>query len=73
MNPAYTIGNQMTEGYRRHKGASQAEAEIRAVELLGRVGIANARGAAGAISAPALRGPSPARDDCHGVMCGRTC
>ena len=43
LNPAYTIGNQMMEGYRRHKGASEAEAEARAVELLGRVGIANAR------------------------------
>ncbi|MFY8114625.1 MAG: ABC transporter ATP-binding protein [Rhabdaerophilum sp.] len=43
LNPAYTIGNQMVEGYLRHKGASPAEAEARAVELLGRVGIANAR------------------------------
>jgi peptide/nickel transport system ATP-binding protein len=43
LNPAYTIGDQMTEGYRRHKGASAGEAEARAVELLGKVGIANAR------------------------------
>ncbi|MCZ8374022.1 MAG: ABC transporter ATP-binding protein [Beijerinckiaceae bacterium] len=43
LNPAYTIGNQMMEGYLRHRAASPAEAEARAVELLGRVGIANAR------------------------------
>ena len=43
LNPAYTIGNQMVEGYVRHKKASRAEAEARAIELLGKVGIANAR------------------------------
>lgn len=43
LNPAYTIGDQLTEGYRRHKGAGQSEAEARAIELLGKVGIANAR------------------------------
>ncbi len=43
LNPAYTIGDQMTEGFRRHKRVGRAEAEARAVDLLGRVGIANAR------------------------------
>ena len=43
LNPAYTIGNQMMEGFIRHKGASRIEAELRACELLGKVGIANAR------------------------------
>lgn len=43
LNPAYTIGNQLMEGYLRHKRASSAEAEARAVALLERVGIANAR------------------------------
>ena len=42
LNPAYTIGDQLTEGYLRHRKASAAEAEARAVELLTRVGIANA-------------------------------
>jgi peptide/nickel transport system ATP-binding protein len=42
LNPAYTIGEQMTEGYRWHKGASAEAARARAVELLGKVGIANA-------------------------------
>jgi peptide/nickel transport system ATP-binding protein len=43
LNPAYTIGDQLTEGYLRHKSASRADAEARAVQLLGKVGIANAR------------------------------
>ena len=42
LNPAYTIGDQMTEGYIRHKGASRAAAEARAIELLEKVGIGNA-------------------------------
>ncbi len=42
LNPAYTIGAQMTEGFRRHKGADRQTAIARAVELLGKVGIANA-------------------------------
>ncbi|GGB12001.1 ABC transporter ATP-binding protein [Brucella endophytica] len=42
LNPAYTIGDQLMEGYRRHKHASAAEARERAVFLLGKVGIAAA-------------------------------
>ncbi len=39
LNPAYTIGSQMTEVCRRHRGGSRAGATERAAELLGRVGI----------------------------------
>jgi peptide/nickel transport system ATP-binding protein len=39
LNPAYTVGSQMTEVLRRHKGASRAEATERAAELLAKVGI----------------------------------
>ena len=39
LNPAYTIGSQMTEVMRRHKGASQRAATDRAADLLARVGI----------------------------------
>ncbi len=39
LNPAYTIGSQMTEVYRRHRGGSRAHARDRAVEMLARVGI----------------------------------
>ncbi|OZI23680.1 ABC transporter ATP-binding protein [Bordetella genomosp. 9] len=42
LNPAYTIGDQLTEHYRQHRGASAAQARDRAVELLERVGIAAA-------------------------------
>jgi peptide/nickel transport system ATP-binding protein len=43
LNPAYTIGDQMTEAYRLHRKASEQEATERAILLLGKVGIANAR------------------------------
>ncbi|MBI3515060.1 MAG: ABC transporter ATP-binding protein [Proteobacteria bacterium] len=39
LNPAYTVGSQMIEVLRRHRGAPRAVARDRAVELLGRVGI----------------------------------
>jgi peptide/nickel transport system ATP-binding protein len=39
LNPAYTVGSQMTEVLRRHKGASQRIAIDRAADLLARVGI----------------------------------
>ena len=42
LNPAYTIGNQLVEGYLLHRGGGPAKARERAVELLGKVGIASA-------------------------------
>ena len=39
LNPAYTVGSQMTEVLRRHKGTSQRTATDRAADLLARVGI----------------------------------
>ena len=45
LNPAYTVGSQLTEVFRRHRGGSRAAATDRAAALLGRVGI----------SAPGLR------------------
>jgi peptide/nickel transport system ATP-binding protein len=39
LNPAYTVGSQMVEVLRRHRGAPRARAVDRAAELLGRVGI----------------------------------
>jgi peptide/nickel transport system ATP-binding protein len=42
LNPAYTIGNQLEEGYLRHKSASRTEARDRAVYLLEKVGISAA-------------------------------
>ncbi len=42
LNPAFTIGNQLMEAYQQHKGGATAQAQERAVELLGKVGIASA-------------------------------
>jgi peptide/nickel transport system ATP-binding protein len=42
LNPAYTIGEQLAEGYLRHKGGSTTAARARAVHLLDKVGIASA-------------------------------
>jgi peptide/nickel transport system ATP-binding protein len=39
LNPAYTIGDQLTEVHRRHARSTRAAARDRAVELLGQVGI----------------------------------
>jgi peptide/nickel transport system ATP-binding protein len=39
LNPAYTIGDQLNEVHRRHKGSTQAQARERAIELLEKVGI----------------------------------
>ena len=42
LNPAYTVGEQIAEVVRRHRGASRADAWKRAVEMLERVHIATA-------------------------------
>jgi peptide/nickel transport system ATP-binding protein len=42
LNPAYTIGEQLAEHYRHHRGAGAEEARGRAIELLQKVGIASA-------------------------------
>jgi peptide/nickel transport system ATP-binding protein len=42
LNPAYTIGNQLMESYLLHRGGSTDKARERAIELLGKVGIASA-------------------------------
>jgi peptide/nickel transport system ATP-binding protein len=42
LNPAYSIGEQLTEVYTHHRRASRSQARDRACELLGRVGIASA-------------------------------
>ena len=39
LNPAYTVGDQLFEVHRRHRGSTQSQARDRAVELLEKVGI----------------------------------
>ena len=41
LNPVLTIGRQLTEGLQQHRGYDKANAQRRAVELLGLVGIAD--------------------------------
>lgn len=41
LNPVYTIGRQLGEGLRLHRGYTKAQAEARAIELLDLVGIPN--------------------------------
>jgi peptide/nickel transport system ATP-binding protein len=43
LNPAFTIGDQIGETYRRHRGCSRREGTRRAVEMLDLVGIPHAR------------------------------
>ncbi|TYK44479.1 ABC transporter ATP-binding protein [Actinomadura decatromicini] len=42
LNPAFTIGDQIAEGYRRHKGGTRRAAFARAAEMLDLVGIPDA-------------------------------
>ena len=39
LNPVFTVGRQLTEGLRKHKGLNKAEAEARALDLLKQVRI----------------------------------
>ncbi len=48
LNPVHTIGRQVAEPLRLHRGASKAQARSQAIELLERVGIGNAAGRFGA-------------------------
>ncbi|GGM62283.1 ABC transporter ATP-binding protein [Dactylosporangium sucinum] len=43
LSPYHTVGEQIAESYRRHRGASRAKARQRAVEVLDRVGIPHPR------------------------------
>jgi oligopeptide transport system ATP-binding protein len=42
LNPVFTVGNQIAEMFRAHRGASRAQARARAIEMMERVGIPDA-------------------------------
>ena len=44
LNPVHTIGHQVAEPLRLHRGAGKTQARSQAIDLLGRVGIGNAAG-----------------------------
>jgi peptide/nickel transport system ATP-binding protein len=46
LHPMYRVGDQIAEAVRAHANVSRRQSEARAVELLGQVGIPNARGRA---------------------------
>ena len=50
LNPVFTVGRQLTEGLRLHKGMTKAEAEARALELMRQVRIPEPETALEAIS-----------------------
>ncbi|WP_241562066.1 ABC transporter ATP-binding protein [Streptomyces hoynatensis] len=43
LSPYHTVGRQIGEPFRKHRGASRREARDRAIEMLGKVGIPNPR------------------------------
>ena len=63
LNPTKTIGEQVAEPVRLHRGASRREAHDRALEVLELVGTAPAEGAPGQLPAPALGRAAAAGDD----------
>ena len=60
LNPVHTIGRQVGEPLRLHRGLSAAEARKEALALLERVGIPDAALAPGRLPAPVLGRPAPA-------------
>ena len=60
LNPVHTIGRQVAEPLRLHRGLSAADARKEAIALLDRVGIPDAARAPRRLPAPVLRRPAPA-------------
>ena len=67
LDPTKTLGYQVAEPVRLHRGASKAEALDRAVEVLALVGLPRPKERLERLSAPAVRRAAPARDDRHGA------
>ena len=66
LNPVLTIGEQVAEALRLHRGMSHPEAWVEAAAALTRVGFPDAVPPPGAIPAPALGGLASAGPDGHG-------
>ena len=67
LNPVFTVGRQLTEGLRVHRGMNRKEAEARALELLRAGAHPRARAAAEPVSARAFGRHAPAGRDRHGA------
>ena len=67
LHPFYSIGDQISEGYRIHHKVSKSRAPKRAIEMLDRVGIPQANRRVDDYPAPVLRRHAAARDDRDGA------
>ena len=67
LHPYYTIGSQITETIHAHHKVDKEVARRRAVEMLGRVGIAAPGRTLRPVSAPVFRRHAPARHDRNGA------
>ncbi|WBB99637.1 MULTISPECIES: hypothetical protein [unclassified Solwaraspora] len=65
LHPAFTVGEQIAESVRRHRGLSRRAAADRAVELLDLVGVPDARSRARAYPHEFLRRHAAAGPDRH--------
>ena len=67
LNPVFTVGFQIGELFRMHRGMSRADAKKRAIELLDLVKIPAAEAAGQRLPAPVLRRHAAARHDRDGA------
>ena len=67
LNPVMTIGNQIAEAVRLHRGFAESRASAKRVDMLRLVQHPRAGAAREGISAPALGRDAPARDDRDGA------
>ena len=70
LNPVFTCGDQIVEALMLHRDMGTREAHERAIEMIARVGIPEAKRRALAVSARAVGGHAPARHDRHGALHG---
>ena len=67
LNPLLTVGEQIAEVVRLHRGLGRAAARRHAIEMLARVNIPDPERRARRVSASPVRRHAPARDDRHGA------
>ena len=67
LNPVFTVGRQLTEGLKLHKGMSQSQADARALELLKQVRIPEAERRSETVSTRTVGRHAPTGGDCHGT------